>query len=177
MPLLKVFPDPANLGFAQFWIGKNGDHVNGTQGVSYFVDNIRIQEITEKQLFSWEGNVEGWEDGFTGQAYQHQRSIVTDYGVTSGTSAMQFIPPGTGFAWGSQFLLDTVPDQPQLNQFVTDVNSGDAFRFDVTFHPDVFSVTGQSPPSFLNLTLHIQGNDRRVLSILRQTDRYRRRCQ
>ena len=56
-PLEKFFPTPDNLGFVQFRTGKNDNHVNGTTGLKYYVDNMRIQEITETPIFSWEGGL------------------------------------------------------------------------------------------------------------------------
>jgi hypothetical protein len=155
-PLTKMFPTPENLGFVQFGVGKNDNHVNGTTGLKYYVDNVHIQEITETPVFSWEGGLEDWEDGFNGQAYQHQRSVTSDYGATAGTSALQIIQPAGGFAWGSKIVLNTAPEAAQREAIKTAINQGDALRFDVTMHPDQFSVVGAAPPGFLNLTFSIQ---------------------
>lgn len=155
-PLTKMFPDPANLGFVQFGVGKNDNHVNGATGLKYYVDNVHIQEITETPVFSWETSLEDWEDGFSGQAYQHQRSVTSEYGATAGTSAMQIIQPAGGFAWGSKIVLNTAPEAAQREALKAAINAGDALRFDVTMHPDQFSVVGAAPPSFLNLTFSIQ---------------------
>lgn len=163
-PLENFFPTPDNLGFAQFRTGKNDNHVNGTSGLKYYVDNMRIQEITETQLFSWEGSFDDWENGFSGQAYQHQRSLVTDYGVTSGTGAMQIIEPQSGFAWGSQIVLNTPAEQAQLDTIAAGLNQADAIRFDVTIPNDHFGtlvaagLPGAPPPSFLNVTLNVSDN-------------------
>ena len=69
---------------------------------------------------------------------------------------MQVIQPASGFAWGSKILLNTAPEQAQREALKAAINQGDALRFDVTMHPDQFSVVGAPPPGFLNLTFSIQ---------------------
>lgn len=173
-PLLKAYPDPSNLGFVQIRTGKNDDHVNGTEGVTYYLDNVRIQEVTEKKLFSWEvgeggaDNFDGWEDGFDGHV-PHLRKIIrsTDsdpYGITDGNSALQFVADAGDFTWGSQFVLDGSDPQSELDSLAADLNAATAIRFDVTMPNDHFGVTfnelgtGSPPPSYFNLYVHVGDN-------------------
>ncbi len=158
-----------NSAFYQVGFGSNGNQLDGLggEGVRYFIDNVRfspVPQFQEELLFSWETpdnpatpavneQLEGWTDGFTGQAYQHTRTITTD-GATEGSSAMQVASPQSGFAWASEFSLDSGVDpsaQPQIDSLISSFNSADTIAFDVTFPADMFP----NVPSFLSLFLSV----------------------
>jgi hypothetical protein len=169
-PLLDVFPTPDSLGFAQFRFGKNSNYGVSTpgQGVTYYVDNVRLQEIAENRIFSWEDttpgvdNFEGWKNGFDGSTPSVRKIIrSTDadaYGITHGNSAMQILAPTAGFSWGTQFTLDGTAPEATRKALADGINAATAVRFDVTVPVDLSFVTGALPPSYCNLYLNIGDN-------------------
>lgn len=157
--------------FFQLGFGSNGNHTAGTlgEGVQYYVDNIRFTQaptFVEDVLFSWETpddagtpgvneQFEGWTDGFPDANYFHDRSITSE-GVTDGASALQFVSPDAGFAWGSQFVLDSGEEgdpsaQAQVDELIGKVNNADRFAFDVTFPEEQFPEV----PTFLSFFLNV----------------------
>ncbi|QDT68868.1 hypothetical protein MalM25_17930 [Planctomycetes bacterium MalM25] len=157
--------------FFQLGFGSNSNHTQGPldEGVLYYLDNIRFTEakqFVETPIFSWETpddlgtpgineQFEGWGDGFEGQPYQHTRSITT-LGATDGASALQVDSPDAGFAWASQFVLDSgeagdPANQAQIDELIAGVNGADKLVFDVTFPDDQFP----NFPTFLSLFVNI----------------------
>ncbi|CAN0345237.1 unnamed protein product, partial [Ectocarpus sp. 4 AP-2014] len=157
--------------FFQLGFGNNGNHTAGIngEGVQYYVDNIRFtqaSEFVEDLLFSWETpddagtpavneQLEGWTDGFSGQPYFHTRTI-TPTGATEGSSALQLDSPASGFAWASQFVLDSgaevdPADQAEVSDLISRVNAADRIAFDVTFPDDQFP----NLPTFQSLFINV----------------------
>ena len=159
-PLSALNFNPAG-SFIQFGIGTNSDPA-GTGTVSYYVDNVRLSpvvappEYDETVLFSWEnGTTQGWANGFSDAPYFHTRTLTSE-GATDGSMALRFQSPQAGFAWGSQFELDSSvatgnpANQSQINTLVSQVNGAEKLAFDVTF-PD----QGLNNPDFLTLKVNI----------------------
>ena len=158
--------------FYQLVIGTDSDFTAGLggEGIKYYVDNIRfspISEFIETKLFSWETpddpgtpdvneQFEGWVDGFADQPFPHGRSI-TSLGATDGASALQVDTPGSGFTWGSQFVLDSgeggdPATQAMIDQYIADFNTADKIAVDVTFPDDQFPNFPTYETLFLNLS-------------------------
>ena len=158
-----------NSAFYQVGFGSNSNHTNGAggEGVLYYIDNIRFSpalSFHEELLFSWETpddlgtpaideRLEGWGDGFVGQPYQHTRTITPD-GATDGSWALEVDSSQSGFAWGSQFVLDSVADpaeQSSIDSLIASFNTANKIAFDVTFPDDLFP----DVPTFLSLFLNV----------------------
>ncbi|TWU29259.1 hypothetical protein [Bythopirellula polymerisocia] len=159
IPMTSIAVAP-NSSFYELNIGSNSDHVNGAggQGVKYFVDNIRfnqLPDLEEVTLFSWETpdnpatpsvneQLENWTTGFQPG---HVHSI-SSLGATDGNSSLQInrqSQTSPNFTWGSQFILnsDINPDplilevdpviQAQIDDIVSKINGGLSAAFDVRF--------------------------------------------
>lgn len=165
---LSLVPDSE---FFQLGFGSNSSHTQGpaNEGVLYYVDNIRFTQaptFIEETLFSWETpddvgtpgvneQLEGWVDGFSNAPYFHDRTITSE-GATDGASGLQLVSPDSGFAWGSQFVLDSgeegnPSDQAQIDELIGKVNDADRIAFDVTFPEEQFPEV----PTFLSLFLNV----------------------
>jgi hypothetical protein len=167
-----------NANYYQLNLGSNKHNTlfqqgPGPDGVTYYVDNIRIVEepdTVSKTIFSWETpdspatptvneQFEGWITGFhAGHAHE-----ITTTGATHGNSALEIDRTSlqSGFSWGSQFLIssDVNPDpeieqidpviQARIDTLVDDIMGARSVAFDLTYqYNDLFPLPDPSFTKF-----------------------------